>query len=311
MAWKKLGLIFDLSKHNISWLKSHAMLPTPHLLDNNRIRVYFTGRDLNGQSRISFIELDSNDPRKILYIHDRPLLEVGKIGTFDDCGTVGTFIIKTQKVFYLYYNGYNVRNTVPWSNSIGVAESKDGGISFKKLFEGPIMDRYKNEPYFTITPCILQENNNWKMWYTSGTGWLKINNRVEPAYNIKYATSNDGLTWIRNNQTCINGSTPEESTARPTIIKKENFLKMWFCYRGSKDFRNGIDSYRIGYAEANANNPTKWVRNDNNVGISCGPEHYDNKMQAYPAVIKIKDKLLLFYNGNSFGLDGFCCAVWE
>ena len=56
MAWKKLGMVFDLKQHNIGWLKSHAMLPTPLLLDD-RIRVYFTGRDVNGHSRISFVDL--------------------------------------------------------------------------------------------------------------------------------------------------------------------------------------------------------------------------------------------------------------
>lgn len=307
MHWEKLGLVFDITKNKVPWLKSHAMMPTP-LLIGNAIRVYFTGRDMNGKSRIGFVDFDKNDVTKIIYIHDKPLLEIGKPGTFDDCGTVATFVINNEGSTYLYYNGYNVRNTVPWSNAIGIAKSTDGGKSFFKVFEGPIVDRCMNEPYFTITPYIVIKNGVWHMWYTSGTGWVQVKDKLEPLYVIKYATSNDGINWHRNNITCIAGNNDEEVTARPSIIQDGLVYKMLFCYRGSQDFRDGVDSYKIGYAEASVNEPTKWARNDSKAGILCGPENFDDKMQAYPALINVDGNILLFYNGNAFGASGFCCA---
>jgi hypothetical protein len=310
MSWKKLGLIFDICSHDIPWLKSHALLPTPLLL-NNRIRIFYTGRDLNGLSRISYIDVERRDPRKILYVHDRPLLEIGKVGTFDDCGTVGTCVVQKEDHILLYYNGYNVRNTVPWSNAIGVAVSHDEGKSFTKMFEGPILDRNANDPYFTITPGIYREGNVWHMWYTSGTGWKKIKGKQEPLYVIKYATSYDGISWQRKNVTCIQGAFPEEANARASVVKEGEIFKMWFCYRGSNDFRNGVDSYRIGYAEASTDEPTRWLHDDSLSGISFGLEDFDNKMQAYPAVIDVDDQRYLFYSGNGFGAAGFCGAVWK
>ena len=86
---------------------------------------------------------------------------------------------------------------------------------------------------------------------------------------------------------------------------------MWFTYRGSRDFRDGLDSYRIGYAEANIHSPNKWVRKDEKVGIKPGPDAFDNLMQAYPSVLKIDDKKIIFYNGNGFGVNGFCAAISE
>jgi hypothetical protein len=94
-------------------------------------------------------------------------------------------------------------------------------------------------------------------------------------------------------------------------VKDNEILKMWFCYRGSNDFRDGVDSYRIGYAEASADEPTIWLRNDSLAGISFGSEDFDNKMQAYPAVIDVDDQRFLFYSGNGFGAFGFCGAVWK
>ena len=34
-------------------------------------------------------------------------------------------------------------------------------------------------------------------------------------------------------------------------------------------------------------------------------------MQAYPAVLEVDGNLLMFYNGNGFGVDGFGAAVGE
>lgn len=307
MNWKKLGLIFDLKKNKVDWLKSHAMMPLPLVLDD-RIRVYYTGRHNDGKSRISFIDIDKKNLSNILYIHNEPLLEVGKVGTFDDCGTVGTMVMKIQDKIYLYYNGYNVRNTVPWSNSIGLAVSSDNGVTFKKMYEGPIMDRNKIDPYFTISPSILVIDGVWHMWYTSGTGWLNIDERKEPIYNIKYASSKDGINWDRDNSISIEQDDIEECVARATVIQEADKLLMWFIYRGSRDFRDGTDSYRIGYAEASINDPKKWFRMDNEAGIKPGPETFDNKMQAYAAVIKIDNRRLMFYNGNGFGEQGICAA---
>lgn len=308
MAWKKLGQIFDLKEQNIGWIKSHAMLPTPLLLDD-RIRVYFTARDGNGHSRISFVDLKREDPGQILYVHDRPLLEVGKLGTFDDSGTMATCAIRNGDKIYLYYTAYNIRVTVPYSNSIGLAVSSDEGVTFNRMFEGPIVDRNMHEPYFAISPWVTRDNELWHLWYASGTGWVIVNDKPESLYEIRYAYSKDGIVWQRDNVTCIPPLTPQEANARPTVIKEDSRYKMWFCYRGSWDFRDGTDSYRIGYAEAD--DPIHWTRDDSRSGLAHNDEEWDSRMQAYPSIVTADGNKYMFYNGNGFGVAGFGCAIWE
>ena len=307
MKWKKLGYSLELAKHKKEWQVSHAMMPVV-LEKKDTLRVYYTTRHVDGQSRITYYDVDKINPIIILYIHDKPLLEVGEIGTFDDCGTVATFIIRDENKIYLYYNGYNVRNTVPWSNSIGLAVSHDDGDTFTKVFKGPIMDRYKQDAYFTITPWIIKNNGTWYMWYTSGTGWIKVNERKEPLYDLKYAKSSNGIDWAREFVIVVPQSNKEESIARATILQNGDKLSMWFIYRGSRDFRDGNDSYRIGFAEGNLNEPDKWTRNDALSGITPGPEEYDNSMQSYPFVIKLENRTFMFYNGNGFGANGILFA---
>jgi hypothetical protein len=84
---------------------------------------------------------------------------------------------------------------------------------------------------------------------------------------------------------------------------------MWFCYRGSRDFRDGEDAYRIGYAHST--DMQKWCRQDDTVGIDVSESGWDSKMIAYPAVVTAKGRTLMFYNGNGFGVDGFGYATLE
>src|SRR5262245_33410007 len=106
--WRKIGEVFSLREHGKPWMKSHAMLPTPLLMEK-AIRVYFTTRDQTGMSRISFADLDRNDPARVLHVPDRPLLEIGRPGTFDDSGTLSNFVMALDGRVSLYYHGYNRR----------------------------------------------------------------------------------------------------------------------------------------------------------------------------------------------------------
>jgi hypothetical protein len=308
--WRKIGQIFSLRTHGKPWMKSHAMLPSP-LLKRTVIRVYFTTREQSGMSRMSFVDLDRADPTRIVHVHDRPLLDVGRPGTFDDSGTLSNFAMADGDKVLLYYHGYNRRVVVPWGNAVGLAVSEDGGDTFHKAFEGPIIDRTPHEPYFAVGPWILKEGRKFRAWYSSGTAWIDIGAPArEPLYVIKYAESDDGILWRRDNVTCIAPLHPNEANTRATVIKRDGGYRMWFCFRGSDDFRDGKDAYRIGYAESG--DGIVWRRDDASAGIELGAgDSWDSLMQSYPAVVEVDGKLIMFYNGNGFGADGFGAAILE
>jgi len=305
MAWKKLGMVFDLSQHKLDWIKSHAMLPTPLVLED-RIRVYYSPRTQEGKSCVTFVDVALDDPAKILYVHQTPVLAPGKLGACDDSGTLCTSIVRHDDALYMYYTAYNIKKTVPYGNSIGLAISEDGGMTFSRPFDGPVLDRLKHDPYFVISPCVIQDNDIWHMWYASGSQWIVVDDRPESVYHIKYAYSKNGIDWSRDFVSCIIPNSIHEANARPTVFRHNDRFEMLFCYRGSHDFRDGPESYRIGYASATS--PTNWTRDDARAGIVPGPEPYDSLMQAYPAVVNAGGKRYLFYNGNGFGVNGFCCA---
>ena len=72
--------------------------------------------------------------------------------------------------------------------------------------------------------------------------------------------------------------------------------------RGCIDL-DGKESYKIGYASSF--NGTDWVREDHLSGIKLASNGWDSKMIAYPEVKNFNNKIVMFYNGNSFGEKGF------
>lgn len=283
-------------------------MPVADLIDDETLRIYFALRDEKGRSLPSFIEVVPDQPQIIKYIHDAPILTLGELGTFDDSGIMPSCIVNDSGRKLLYYVGWNPQVTVSYRLSIGMAESFDGGKTFNRVFKGPVMDRTSDEPFFSSSPSIIKEDDKWRMWYVSCTGWSVINNHSEPSYNIRYAESSDGVNWSRADTTCIGYDEFTQSIARPCVYKEDGVYKMIYPHRSITDYRtNPQKSYRLGYAESS--DGLNWTRKDKDVGISLSENGWDSIMQEYPTTYTFKGSRYLIYNGNGFGQTGFGYAV--
>ena len=309
MKWKKRGVIFK-PDGNHEWMATHACLPLPGRICDNVLRIYFATRSRENKSVTTFIEVEADNPSHVLYVHDRPVLSAGKLGTFDDDGVGPYCLVEHDNKTYLYYGGCNASVTVSYRNAIGLAVSEDNGLTFRRVCEGPVVDRNQREPYFTAAADVMLRDQRWKMWYGSATGWVVVDGQTEPRYQIKYGESTDGINWIRNNVTCIEYKGSDEANVRPCVIKEDDLYKMWYCYRGSVNYRTDKrHSYRLGYAESV--DGIAWTRNDENVGIDRSPDGWDSEMMCYPYVYEHKGRKYLLYNGNGFGESGFGYAVLD
>ena len=304
MEWVRRGLIYK-PEQKYDWAQSHAQVPTAELLENNKIRIYFCSRDKNNRSYSSYIESDAKSPERILYKHNKPILKLGKAGSFDDNGIMPTTVIKYQNKIFFYYIGWNTGNTARYRVAHGLAISDDNAKTFLKVSEGPIMDRSMTDPISVSNHSIIIENGIWRMWYMSYTKWEKFNNFYEPYYIIKYAESKDGIIWSPKGNICIDLKNENEAgIARPYVLKENGIYKMWYSYRNKSNYRKSKkDSYRIGYAESK--DGLKWERKDNLFSIGLSPSGWDSEMIAYPNIYKTGNKKYLLYNGNGFGQSGF------
>ena len=283
-------------------MKTHAQLPTPLVCDDY-IRVYFASRPERNLSLTTFVDLDRDNPSRILRLNANPILELGKPGTFDEHGIMPSCAIRDGRTVLLYYSGWSREVSVPYTNSTGLAVSVDGGDTFTKVGDGPVLTKSPHDPSSATSPVVLRSDDAWHMWYCSGTAWLEIAGKYEQTYDIKYARSQDGLAWEPSAAPAIPQRTRHEALTRPYVVKRRDGYTMWFCYRGSHDYRDGEDAYRIGCATSTA--LPQWHRDDELVGIDLSDAGWDSRMMAYPAVVTVNGRALMFYNGNGFGVDGF------
>jgi hypothetical protein len=307
--WEKRGLIFS-ADGRYPWMTSHAQVPLIDEVTSGILRLYYGTRDRLNRTVTSYIEVSADDPSKILYVHDKPILDLGELGCFDDSGVMPSWIVNHQGDKYFYYIGWNVGTTVPYRNSIGLAISRDDGKTFERMFTGPVLDRTRSEPHFCATPCVLVEGTLWRMWYLSCVRWERYGGKAEPYYHIKYAESRDGITWDHRGMVAVDFKTPEEGgLVRPCVIKRWDGYHMWYSYRDGRNFRISKDhSYRIGYAQSS--DGLSWTRKDEAVGLNVSEGGWDSEMTAYPYVhAGSNGKTHLFYNGNGFGRSGVGYAV--
>ncbi|MBU9619653.1 hypothetical protein [Burkholderia multivorans] len=304
IRWHKQAHIYAPDAR-LPWAKSHAQIPTAAGFEGDALQLLFSSRDSDNRSAIARMSVRASAPGEIVAIDREPVLTPGALGTFDDCGTMPSSVVEHDGVRYLYYIGWNVRNTIPYHNAVGLAVSDDGGRRYRRLFDGPVMDRTPDEPYFCGTTCVRIENGIWRNWYLSCTGWTQVGGKPEARYHLKYAESRDGIHWTRGSRVAIDYRDDDEGgLARASVHFDGSLYRMWFCKRSYDGYRERSSvSYRIGYAEST--DGLIWRRCDEEAGLDVSPTGWDAFMVAYPEVVEVGQYLYMFYNGNGFGASGF------
>lgn len=310
MKWSKCGLVYA-PDGRLGWSVSHAQIPLVDEAGGGVLRVYFSTRDAEGRSRAAYVEVEADDPRRVLYVHPEPLLPLGEPGAFDDSGIMPFSLVERGGEKLLYYVGWSRAGTVPYHQAIGLAVSRDGGRSFTKYSAGPVCDRSVEEPYFCTAPAVLACGNIMKMWYVSCTGWETIGDKFEPFYLVKYAESADGVRWEMTGRVCVGYDDFTQAIGRPFVLRGAGGgYRMFYSFRSAQGYRSDpAQSYRIGYAESD--DGVEWTRRDGEAGIARSGEGWDSEMIAYAHVHERGGRTYMFYNGNGFGRTGFGYAVLE
>jgi hypothetical protein len=298
VPFERRGLVF-VPPSGVPFVRTHAALPVVERTEKAH-RVYFSGRDEQGRARIGFFETDLRNPGAPVRVSERPVLDIGALGAFDDSGVTTSCLVEDGGQRYLFYTGWSLGVTVPFYLAAGVARSNDGGATFERVSAAPILPRSVSDPYLTASPWVLVEGGVWRMWYVSGSRWDMGPEGPRHHYDIRYAESRDGLDWRPTGRVCVTYERPDEHAfARPCVVKDGGFYRMWYAVRGER--------YRLGYAESK--DGLVWERKDHLAGLEPAATGFDSEMLCYPCVFDEGGRRYMLYNGNDYGRTGIGLAV--
>jgi hypothetical protein len=313
--WKKLGKVFSPQEvQGRPWLREFAQAPATLVIDDV-VRVFFSCRppaDAKGQyvSYSAYVDLDRRDLFKVRRVADQPILALGGLGEFDEFGTYPVSVIRDSDIVRAYYAGWTRCESVPFNVAIGTADSWDGGKTFVKKGNGPILSYSPDEPFVLSGPKVRRFNGQWQLFYIAGRKWKVVDGRAEPVYKIRMATSGDGVHWTKLGKDLVESRVEEdEAQASPDVFYANGRYHMFFCYRHSSNYRSKQNGYRIGYASSS--NLVDWVRDDSKAGIDVSEQGWDTEMISYPHVFELDGKTYMAYLGDQVGRYGFGLAVLE
>lgn len=159
-----------------------------------------------------------------------------------------TIIFEDNKLKMWYQGAGNL----PWS--IGYAESADG-INWQRPVSNPLLIP-QNETGVIETAIVepsVVKNIGYQMWF---------NSQNRDIYNIRYASSSNGINWTKRSGYNLRGQSLWElkGVANPHVIYKDGKYLMWYNGWGYSS------PWKIGYAESNDGiNWTKYSGNPLNL----------------------------------------------
>jgi hypothetical protein len=318
MKWVKQGKVFDPTDHRLpNGCVQFAQSPQALVFDDF-VRVYFSTRApdrANGKvlSHIAFVDMRRN-LRDVLRVSERTVIPLGALGCFDEHGIFPMNVVRHGDEIYGFTCGWSRRTSVSVDTAIGLAVSRDAGLTFQRIGEGPVLAASLHEPFLVGDGFVKVIGSTFHMWYIFGTCWKQRSAQEPPdrTYKVGHAVSRDGVHWTKDEgrQIIADRLGAEECQALPTVARIAGRYHMLFCYRQSYDFRTNKDrGYRIGHAWSD--DLEYWTRDDEDARLDGTPGQWDSDMQCYPHVFECDGRVCLLYNGNEFGRYGFGLAVLE
>jgi hypothetical protein len=190
---------------------------------------------------------------------------------------------------------------------MGLAESHDGGTTWQRVSDDPIMDRGAPpapDAGGACVPMVIRVGERWVMWYSAGV--------VDPDGRTKIhlclAFSDDGQHWDKfdKNPVLTDDYKPGQAvttTSRCYVRHDEGVYRMWYSHSGT----HPGNSYRIRYAESL--DGIAWERSPITFALVVSPHGWDDKRVEYPEIQVVNGVFRLWFCGNEFGSVGYAEGI--
>lgn len=283
-----------------NWTNGVSIVPLP---DGKRYRMYYGGRANAG---IGFAEGTVADPLTWEEHPSSPVLKPLEDTWEGSQINQPRVVMVTPEHWRMYYTGWGFKGLgTTWA--MGIAESFDGGTTWKRLGDKPFMDRGdENSPDGggACVPMVVRVGDKWMMWYTAG---LVPKGEKSLHIHLCLAYSDDGIHWAKHPGNPVLGDDFSDGakrnvTSRCYVRHDDGIFRMWYSY--------AKPDYRIGYAESL--DGIHWERAPVHTVLDNSPAPaWDDKMVEYPEVQIVDGVFRLWFCGNGFGSVGYATGKPE
>lgn len=274
-------------------LVNGSQAPTPIVLPNGDIKVYFSSRNDLKQS-LPFYYIFDPVTFEIMEKRLVPILSLGSPGEGDDSGVMPShYLVQENGLHVLLYTGWNNGTGKARYRTCAMKATSMDGVNWQKT--GIMLDRSLQAPCGTSMPFLdIKEQDSYglmdsTLYYMAYTKW----ENGEPFYDIRGQHRNvfDGSLDMGNPLIPLKDN--EGGIARQWKWQD----KLFYCYRGQSKYRTEVlESYKIGYAQLE---DREWIRKDD---ITIEGLDSNSLMQAYPALVDLLDgRTFMLFNETFTG----------
>jgi predicted GH43/DUF377 family glycosyl hydrolase len=273
-----------------NWVNGVSIVP---LADGRTYRMYYAGA--RGQG-IGFAEASVDDPVRWTD-HGEPVFLPRADNWEGDRLSQPRVVQVTDTHWRMYYTGWGVKGGgSEWA--LGLADSFDAGLTWKRHQEEPVLDRGppgSADDGGAVVPSLLRIGDRWLMWYTG------VRATQSQRIHLCLAESQDGVRWEKYDGNPVL-TDPDPAGAARSVISRccvrhdRGVFRLWYSF--------ARPDYRIHYAESLDGRTWEPGPIAPVLGPSAG-EGWDSLIVEYPEVQVVGDTFRLWFCGNGFGSVGY------
>jgi len=262
--------------------------------DGSVYRMWYTGTTRLWRYRIGYAT--STDGISWTKSKTNPVLSPGPPGSWGSNFTSSPSVIYNGSLYMMWYVGGQQPQpsefyyyTFSGSLGFGLATSRDG-ITWTKYAGNPVMERTPIDAFVMFDPWVLRVDNQFKMWYTCGSG---------AQLGVCNAASPDGIHWTKIPTAIFKGtglSSDWDSgdVYSPNVFYDGHVYGMW--YSGDRYINQTFSIHQIGYATSP--DGITWTRAPGNPIL--GPSargSWDSGNIDEQGVVQVDGMFRLYYSG--------------
>jgi hypothetical protein len=299
-SWHKFGLVYNTTM-NPNWGESHALVPSPVVLSELKVRIYCSFIDSQFRGRIGFADIEViKDTPQVVEVGKVPTLDLGESGSFSQYGVgLGTFW-PNEVGGDLYFVGFDRPAGFKFKAFSGKAIYDEASMTYKHSSQGAVFGPECGGATIVGVHDIFQNGDSMHALVSIGSGFQIIDGKEFPKYQVHLASGKDLESLAISPQPIISAEYPVYRIGRPRIYQTSKGFEILVTagdlagnYLPRVFYSKDLQDWREGSCESFTRSTLL---------------NFDDQHQCYLSRFSLSGDEYIVYNGNRMGINGFGIA---